>query len=86
MPLPRGQPLIRSEEAAVRKTEERIAANFSHVGPHAGAGSGAGLNYCISRLKGRLERLETWRDGPDTDDSDEEEHRSRRPANRLMSY
>lgn len=89
--LPRSAPLIRDEPLAVRAAEERIACN-THVGPHFGPGSGAGLNYNISRMRSQLERLETWKDGPDTDDDDEEERREAaymptvRPYNRLMTF
>ena len=40
----------------------------SHVGPHVGPGSGAPLNLMISRMRGTLERLETYKDDSDTDD------------------
>ena len=85
--LPRSGPLVRDEPLAVRAAEERIAC-ISHVGPHVGPGSGAGLNYTISRLRSQLERLETWRDGPDTDEEEDEEPRMGmiRPHNRLMTY
>lgn len=81
------KPLVRDEAPAVRAAEERIA-RISHVGPHYGPGSGAGLNFCISRLRSRLERLDTWRDNPDTDDDEEDEDEERVPRlpTRLMSY
>ena len=86
----RAQPmtrLIREEPKAVRAAEEQIA-QFSHVGPHSGPGSGSGVISYISRLKTRFEQLDTWRD-VDTDDSGDEEVRPvrmQRPPNRLMSY
>ena len=83
---PRPRTLVRDEDAAVRAAEERIAC-MSHVGPHAGPGSGAGLNYTISKLRGRLERLETWRDGFDTSDDEEEAYVPYRGyGNRMMTY
>ena len=90
--LPRRAPgFVRDEPRAVRAAEERIAAQYSHVWPHAGPGSGSGLNYCISKMYGDMERLDTWKDD-DTDQEDEEEA-ARKDAQehipritRLMSY
>lgn len=80
--------LVREEPVAVRAAESRIAC-YTHVGPHFGPGSGAGVNFCISRMKGQLERLDTWKDGKDTSDEGEEEEDDERTyqlPNRLMSY
>ena len=72
--LPRKQPVIRDEALAVRKAEEKIA-TFTHVGPHHGPGSGSGVGFCISKMYGTMERLDTWKDY-DTDEEDEDEARA----------
>ncbi len=41
-------------------------------GPHKGAGSGAPLNFLISKWHTRLERLTAFRDAPDSESSDED--------------
>ena len=89
--LPRAmRRLVRDEPTAVRAAESRIAC-YTHVGPHFGPGSGSGVNFCISRMKGQLERLDTWKDGKDTtddgeDDDEEDGVRTYQLPNRLMTF
>ena len=67
---PRRVKSVTFEAAAGIAAERRIALQ-AHVGPHVGPGSGAPLNYMISRMKSRLEGLEdAYGDKPDTDDED----------------
>ena len=56
---------VRPDQQAVFATGARLAQN-SLVGPHVGPGSGAPLNFMISRMRGTLEKL----DRLDSDDSD----------------
>ena len=60
---------VSAEAQATRQTEFRLA-HQSHVGPHHGPGSGAPLNFMISKMKGTLERLETFEDESASDDSE----------------
>lgn len=55
---------VRPDQQAVFATGARLAQN-SLVGPHVGPGSGAPLNFMISRMRGTLEKL----DRLDSDDS-----------------
>ena len=67
---------------------------MTHVGPHVGPGSGSGVNYCISKMRGALEKLDTLDDSSDTDkeyfEADEDDFRRRTPhgtlQNRLIAY
>ena len=57
---PPPQPALRTvthERQAARAAGARLS-NHAHVGPHSGPGSGAPLNFMISRMRGTLERLE----------------------------
>ena len=56
----------KSEPLAVRMATNRLAMN-TQVGPHHGPGSGAPLNYLISKMRGAVEKLELWQDDSDTD-------------------
>ena len=67
--VPRRTRSVSVEEEATRAAEFRLAKQ-GHVGPHHGPGSGAPLNFMISKMRSSLERLETFRD---QEDSDEEE-------------
>lgn len=63
------QPVLRvvsHEQRAARATSARLATH-AHVGPHVGPGSGAPLNFMISKMRGAMDRLERL----DSDDSDD---------------
>ena len=79
-----GHTLVRDDRVAAHRAEERIAMN-AHVGPHSGVGSGAGLNYCISKLRGALEKLDSFDDQDTDEDNDEDYDKPRHLRNRLMA-
>ena len=54
----------------MRAALEKIARN-AHLSPHQGPGSGANLQFLISKMRGTVEKLTLWKD--DTDTSDEED-------------
>lgn len=58
---------ISQEQKAAHAATARLALQ-SNVGPHAGPGSGAPLNFMISKMRGTLERLENIASDEDSDD------------------
>jgi hypothetical protein len=64
-----GRRLSRKEPPAVRAATNKLAMSAA-IEPHHGPGSGAPLNFLISRMRTGLERLELWKDDSDTDGHD----------------
>ena len=54
------------EELAARAATNRLAVQ-SNVGPHTGPGSGAPLNLMISRMRGTLEKLDSYSDSDESE-------------------